>query len=250
MLYPKVRKKHGDEAPYDANHGAHVMAEFGFDVVNLANGRFASDRFRDAIGFEVAQTVLAAAFKDTYNLDMDEVFGGLKLAIGSYRKALSSTIPQMARVAWDLKKDEIPARTPGLTREELQVRMSDSEYKERWGTEYEEPGMGTHILSFFVRIVQWIGPFRPLRFRVPTPESEALFNESFSVSPDRLRTAIRAEADGRLKLENINLDFGRRTPFGTYGPSESLFPDMALTKWREASADRPSWPEGAGCARK
>lgn len=34
---------------------AHVKTEFGFDVLEVAKGRYAPDAYRDFIGFEVAQ---------------------------------------------------------------------------------------------------------------------------------------------------------------------------------------------------
>jgi hypothetical protein len=226
MLYPKVAKKYGSEATYADNPAAHVMAEFGFDVVGLVKGQYAPDKFRELIGFEVSKRVLMAAFKETYGLEMDDVFGALNLAIGSYRRALSSTIPQMTRVAWAMKKDEILRQTPGLTREQFLFEMSKSEYEARWGTEYKEPGTGAHILSFFVRIVQKIGPFRPLTFRVPSREAEAVFLNGFNAALARFKRCLADEANGRLTVENVNLDLGRSLNAGAYEPADDAYAEL------------------------
>lgn len=226
MLYPKIARKYGNEATFSDSPSAHVMTEFGFDVVGLVKGQYAPDKFRELIGFEVSKRVLMAAFKETYGLEMDDIFGTLNLAIGSYRRAISSTIPQMSRVAWAMKKDEILKQTPGMTREQFLFEMSRSEYEARWGTEYKEPGKGAHILSFFVRIVQKIGPFRPLTFRVPTPEAEALFLNSFNVALARFKTELAAEAAGRLTVENVNLDLGHASTSGAYKAADEAYADL------------------------
>src|SRR5580658_8942120 len=52
LLYPKLRRKYGDVVTYDENPLAHLKTEFGFDVLQVAKGRYASDAYRDRIGFQ------------------------------------------------------------------------------------------------------------------------------------------------------------------------------------------------------
>src|SRR6202453_4795694 len=40
MLYPKLRAKYGDTVVYDQNPAAHLRTEFGFDVLEVAKGRY------------------------------------------------------------------------------------------------------------------------------------------------------------------------------------------------------------------
>ena len=40
MLYPELKKKYGDVITYEDNPTAHVKTEFGFDVLEVAKGRF------------------------------------------------------------------------------------------------------------------------------------------------------------------------------------------------------------------
>ena len=37
---------------------AHVKTEFGFDVLQVARGRYAPDSYHDFVGFEVARPLL------------------------------------------------------------------------------------------------------------------------------------------------------------------------------------------------
>ena len=108
LLYPKLRKKFGSEVTYWDNPVAHVRTEFGFDVLQVASGRYATDQYRSFIGFQVARPLLERAFLETYGIEMKDVFGNLTLALGSYRYSIGSIVPGMTRVAWDLKKNRTP----------------------------------------------------------------------------------------------------------------------------------------------
>ena len=112
MLYPKIRAKYGDDVLFGDSPGRHVMVEFAFDVLQVARGQFKSDAYQDLVGFEVARPMLERAFRDTYGLELKDVFGDIDLAIGTYRRAVSQIIPDVTRVAWREKRDEILRRRP------------------------------------------------------------------------------------------------------------------------------------------
>src|SRR5882724_4071513 len=100
ILYPDLRKKYGDVVTYDQNPAAHLKTEFGFDVVQVARGHYASEGYHDAIGFEVADDLLARAFKETYGLDLKTFFSDYDRTIGTFRYSVSTLIPKMTVVAW------------------------------------------------------------------------------------------------------------------------------------------------------
>src|ERR1700723_74580 len=72
ILYPKLQKKYGDVVTYDENPAAHLKTEFGFDVLEVAKGRYAPDDYRDHIGFQVSKDLLRRAFEETYCLKLDD----------------------------------------------------------------------------------------------------------------------------------------------------------------------------------
>src|ERR1700726_2771781 len=49
LLYPHLKKKYGDVATYEDGPSEHLKTEFGFDVVEVAKGRYASDQYHDFI---------------------------------------------------------------------------------------------------------------------------------------------------------------------------------------------------------
>ena len=217
MLYPKLRAKYGNVVVYDQGPAAHLKTEFGFDVLEVARGRYAADDYRDRIGFEVAKPLLQKAFEETYCIPLDSIFVNYDLAVGTYRFGVSSTIPKMTKVAWQLKKDEIQKDRPGETRKQFLYHLSHASYRQRWGTSYQKPGFGTRFLAFLISILPKIGPFRALSFRTPTPQTETLFMQSFNASVEDYQKLGNERRDtGREDLPNDNFDTGTITGPGQY----------------------------------
>jgi len=216
MLYPELQKKYGSVVTYEDNPIAHVKTEFGFDVLEVAKGRYAPDSYHDFIGFEVAAPLLERAFQDTYGLDLTSVLKDEPRVINSYRHAVSSLIPQATRIAWKLKQDDIQKDLPGVTRQKFLYNISRSSYEKQWGRDYRKPGFGDTFLSFLYRILPKIGPLRILAFRTPTPQTEKLFEESFNVTLDRYRTFLADLRKGEVALPNDNFDVGEVTARGVY----------------------------------
>ena len=113
IIYPKLRAKFGDRVTFADSPPRHVMVEFAFDVVQAATGRYAPEAYHTFIGFQVATPVLERAFLATYGLEMKDLFN-TDLAISTYRHAVSSLIPEMTKVAWRDKRDEIVKASPQI----------------------------------------------------------------------------------------------------------------------------------------
>jgi hypothetical protein len=223
ILYPKLKRKYGSEVTYADDPGSHLKTEFGFDVLQVAKGRYASDNYHDYIGFEVSKPLLERVFQKTYGMELKEVFGGLDLAIGTYRKTVSGLIPKMTKVAWSLKEDEIRKSQPGLTREKFLYNVSRVDYEKEWGTDYRKPGRGSQVLAFFIRILPKVGPLRALSFRTPTPETEKLFMEGFNATVERYKALLVAERSRRTQPADVNLDVGRSTTAGMYTIADKTY---------------------------
>src|SRR5262249_53891065 len=129
LEYPHLRRKFGSVVTYGENPTAHIRVEFGFDVLQVAHGNYAPQSYHDFIGFQVAQPVLERAFRDTYGIEMKDVFKDLDLALGTYRHTVSAIIPEMTRVAWNINKKELQKATPGLTRRRFIYNLSQASYR-------------------------------------------------------------------------------------------------------------------------
>jgi len=233
VLYPDLRREFGQSVTYWDNPLSHIRTEFGFDVLQVAQGRYANDQFRKFIGFKVSKPVLERAFLDTYGLEMKDVFKSLDLALGTYRYSTSSIIPGMTKVAWELKKDVFIKEIPGITRKKFLYNLSRSSYEKDFGKMYQRPGFKTRLVSWFLRIVPKSGPFKGLAFKAPTPEVEKMFMASFNATVDNDRLLLADVAAGRFEmLTNENIDIGAPTVAGKY-----LGADLAYDKLLEKLAD-------------
>ena len=223
MLYPDLRRKFGRDVTYWDNPTAHIRTEFGFDVLQVASGRYAPDRYRSFIGFQVSREVLERAFVDTYGIEMKDIFGNVTLALGSYRHSIGSIIPGMTRVAWNLKKNELQKEIPGITRKKFLYNLSRSSYEKEWGTEYHKPGWRTKFLTFLFRLIPKFGPFKALQIATPTPEVEKLFMTSFNATVDRYKAMLANVDAGGPELPNENLDVGGATIAGKYKGTDEAY---------------------------
>src|ERR1700683_1710150 len=133
MLYPKLRRKYGDVVTYDENPEAHLKTEFSFDVLEVARQHYASDAYHDFVGFEVAKPLLERAFRETYSIELESVFGDFDKSVNSYRYDVSTLIPKATRLAWQIKKNDIQKELPTATRREFVFHMSRSSFEKNWG---------------------------------------------------------------------------------------------------------------------
>ncbi|MBV9498700.1 MAG: zinc dependent phospholipase C family protein [Acidobacteriaceae bacterium] len=216
MLYPKLRRKFGDVITYEQDPAAHLKTEFGFDVLEVAKGNFAPQAYHDYIGFYVAKGSLQRAFRDTYGLNLADVFNDFDRAIGSYRRAVSKTIPKATRVAWAEKKKDIQQSNPGITQKRFVYTMSRSSYERYWGKDYDRPTAGDRMLGVFLKLVPPIGPLRALHFKMPTAQVETLFMSSFDRSSTQYKQKLQESQQNALSLPDENYDVGAITPPGAY----------------------------------
>ena len=226
VLYPKLRARFGDVVDYAQSPSAHVKTEFGFDVVQVARGQYASGAFHDFIGFEVSKPVMERAFKTTYGLDLNDVFTSIDLSIGTFRWTVNSTIPGMTKVAWELREKEIVALSPQITRERFIFSQTQTEYEQRWGVEYKRPGWIHRCFAALMRIVPRFGPFRPLSFEPPTAETEKWFLDSFARTVAYYRGLIDEARHSTLSIANRNFDTGDATKAGQYSLADETYAQL------------------------
>jgi hypothetical protein len=226
LMYPKVKAEFGNSVTYAQSPKSHVLVEFSFDVVQVAAGAYAPEAYHSFIGFQVAKPALERAFLATYGIEMKDVFMSEDLAIATYRHAVGTTIPEMTKVAWGKKRDEILRVTPGRQRKTFVFQLSHKQYDKEFGADYAKPHGFARFLAVVYRFLPKIGPFRSLSFSVPTPEAERLFLESFTRTRERFRDALEASRDPRWHLANTDFDTGRPTLRGEYSLADSTHDEL------------------------
>jgi hypothetical protein len=221
--FPKLAKKYGQEVTYVDDPKAHIRAEFGFDMVQVAKNRYTSDRYHDFIGFEIDKPLLERAFQETYNMPLSDVIKNEDLAIGTFRRSISQVIPDMTRVALLARKKEIVQDTPNFSEKKFLYYVSRKDYEKVWGNEYRKPGFGTRVLAFFLRLVPKVGPFKAVAFKIPTTQTEDMYIKSVDLTIDDYRGLLRDSSDPRLTLTNKDYDTGRDTRAGEYSLTDKTY---------------------------
>jgi len=239
LMYPKIQAKFGNSVTYAESPKAHLMVEFAFDVVQVAAGAYAPQAYHQYIGFKVAKPALERAYREIYGLELKDLFASEDLAIGTYRHAVAATIPEMTKVAWKKKREQIEQVAPGIDETKFVFNLDRRQYEKEFGSDYAKPHGFARFIGFIYKLVPKIGPFRTLSFTVPTPEAERLFLDSFVSTRERFRRSLGSERNGRLNLANLNLDTGKATARGEYTLADETYDELMDKLADRAFADVP-----------
>jgi len=224
--YPKLRAKFGKSVRYAQNKTAHLKTEFGFDTVQVAKNRYASQQYHDFIGFQVSKPLLERVFPVVYGVQLKDVLTHEDLAVGSYRFAVSRLIPQMTQVALETHKKDLMRETPDFAKRKFLYRLSRSDYERQWGKDYVKPGVGTRILSTLLRYMPKFGPFKKLGFNNPTPQTEDLYIKSINTTVDQYRAFLEEVRTDTLALPNCDLDSGQATKAAEYSLTDDTYAQL------------------------
>ena len=236
IQYPKLRAKFGKSVRYAQGKTAHLKTEFGFDTVQVAQNRYASQQYHDFIGFQVSKPLLERVFPKVYGVELKDVLTHEDLAVGSYRFAISRLIPRMTQVALQTHKKELMRETPNFARQKFLYRLSRSEYEKEWGKDYVKPGIGTRILSTLLRYIPKVGPFKGLAFDNPTAQTEDLYIKSINSTVDQYRAFLEEVRTDTLVLPNCDFDTGNATKPAEYSLTDDTYAKL-LAKLSERQFD-------------
>jgi hypothetical protein len=221
--YPKLRAKFGKSVKYAQDKTAHLKTEFGFDMVQVAKNRYASQQYHDFIGFKVSKGLLERVFPVVYGVELKDVLTHEDLAIGSYRYAVSRMIPEMTQVALQTHKKDMMREQPDFAKQKFLYRLSRSDYEKDWGKDYVKPGFGTRVLSTLLRYMPKIGPFKALAFNNPTPQTEDMYFKSINTTVDQYRAFLEEVRTDTLVLPDCDLDSGKLTKAAEYSLTDDTY---------------------------
>ena len=223
IQYPKLRARFGSSVRYAEDKTAHLKTEFGFDMVQVAKNRYASQQYHDFIGFQVSKPLLERVFPVVYGVELDDALPHLDLAVGSYRYSVSRLIPLMTRVALRTHKKDMMRETPSLAKQKFLYRLSRSEYEKEWGKNYPKPGWGTRVLSALFHYMPKFGPFKAMAFNNPTTQTEEMYFKSINTTVDQYRTYLHGVLTDSLLLENRDFDTGKVTKAAEYSLTDDSY---------------------------
>jgi hypothetical protein len=223
IQYPKLRAKYGNSVLYAQDHTAHLKTEFGFDMVQVAKNRYASQQYHDFIGFQVSKPLLERTFPIVYGVELKDVLTHEDLAVGSYRFAVGRMIPEMTKIALRTHKKDMMRETPNFAKRKFLYRLSRSDYEKEWGKDYKKDGFKTRLFAILLRYMPKIGPFKALAFNNPTPQTEDLYFKSINTTVDQYRIFLGQVRTDSLKLANSDFDSGKETKAAEYSLTDETY---------------------------
>ena len=228
--YPKLRNRFGPRVTYEEDPKAHIRTEFGFDVAQVAKQRYAPKSYHDFIGFKVSKPLLERVFRETYGIELKDVFKTLDLSIGTFRRSVSTVIPEMTKAALLTKNNvDVPEKND-RARQRYLYYLSRADYEKEWGTEYERPGFFARVLAFLFKLLPKVGPFKAVAFKAPSTQTEDMYLKSLDETVAKYKSELsqlRGEQD--FQLPDINFDTGQPTQAGTYKLTDDSY-DYLLGK--------------------
>jgi len=223
IQYPKLRAKYGISVRYAQDHTAHLKTEFGFDMVQVAKNRYASQQYHDFIGFHVSKLLLERTFPIVYGVELKDVLAHEDLAIGSFRYAVSRMIPKMTQIALRTHKKDMMKESPSFAKKKFLYRLSRSDYEKEWGKDYKKDGFKTRLFSVLLRYMPKIWPFKALAFNSPTPQTAEMYFKSINTTVDQYRIYLQQLRAGTLELTNCDFDTGQETTAAEYSLTDESY---------------------------
>ncbi len=227
LLYKRMKKKFGDVVTYADNHISHIRMEFGFDVLQVAKGNYASKSYHDFIGFKIDTALLAQAFKETYGLSLHDVFNHhLNTSVETFRFMIANVFPLITKVAWASKNKKLFKTDSTKTSEAFRYKMHMRQYNNDFGTGYKRPGFFSTGFAVIIKVMPKIGPLRALHFKAPNAEAEKYFDKSFDTITTHYTHSIKFATAAKRGLNDIDFDTGFPT-----AECEYILADETYNKW-------------------
>jgi hypothetical protein len=206
-----------------------MRMEFGFDVLQIAKGNYATNDYHGFIGFKIDTAVLSRAFLETYGLDINRVFNHkFSFAVETFRWIVANIFPVITRAAWVRKKDDIRKQNASATAKNFHFRMRQKQYNKDFGTGYKRPGFFPTALSLFIRVLPKAGPFRALKFKAPTPLAETYFVQSFDSIIYHYSLNLKQLNTPAIILKDIDFDTGKPTALCEYSLADATYQAWAI----------------------
>ncbi len=239
--YPKLRSRFGPFVSYYDSPKAHIRTEFGFDVVQVAQGHYVKDNYDNFVGFNVAMPLLKRAFKETYGVDLHTVLKHEDLAVSTYRYSVSTAIPEMTRAAVLQYGKQIQQEVPTFDHRKFVYEIKRTDYEHEYGKKYHRPGVGAHVIAFVIRIMPKVGPFSVFRLQLPSAADQKTYLASMQTTVRRFDSdlgRLKAESSpyDTLHLANLDYDTGKPASLGEYPLADKSYAKLLAVLTREQNA--------------
>ena len=228
MVYANAKEKYGTTVTYEQDPIAHIRMEFGFDILQTARGNYASEKYHAFIGFKISQPLMERAFYKTYGLNINDVFKDFPLAVETFRWIIKDLFPVITRTAWATRKKYIMKNNPGVTKRKFEYKMRNANYYHEYGKKHKKPGFFPGMLAMVIVVLPKVGPLKDLKIKVPGPEAEKIFIQSFDTVQLHFANMLKAMPAKTACFPNIDFDTGNATEPGEYFLADQAYIELLL----------------------
>jgi hypothetical protein len=101
--------------------------------------------------------------------------------------------------------------------------LKRADFEREWGTSYQKPGFGARFLAVLLRLMPKVGPFKALKFQMPSPATETLYLQSVNATVEQYRGYLKELGAGTLVLTNTDFDTAKPTRAGEYRLTDEAY---------------------------
>jgi hypothetical protein len=225
-IYPKLERKYGETVTYAEDPRAHLETEFRFDVLAVARNPKSLDLFRHAVEFEVAKPLLERAFRETYGIDLSDVFEDENVAITTYRWAFRGLVHEATGIAWQLYRADIERLDPTATAAGFAHDLSRADFETEFGKAYRQPGYFAKFVAFLVKLVPNVGPLKRLPSKPLPADAQQRFAETMTKIVRSYERVVARAPEHPPALRNVNLDTGQPVRLDDYAPADKAYASL------------------------
>jgi len=234
IVFPNLQEKYGPVVTYDDSPHGHIRTEFVFDINQLSKRRLAPSKYLSHVGLEASPRLLEVAFFETYGLHLRSAHIDRKAAVDTYRRAVRSLIPSVARSEVYLHRKNFPDDVSGPEFDIYAKRVKEASENNGW-EQYRKAkfSMKTRLLAFVIVITPKVGVLSDLAIRGPNTETEEKYVASVNRSLDRYEQLLgyltrnpTAEPGITMRLENRDLDTGDKVRPGGYSLTDKTYAQL------------------------
>jgi Zinc dependent phospholipase C len=240
IIYPKLENKYGNRVTYADSPSAHLETEFRFDVLQVAHRHDIPGFLDHAVEFKVPEQFLDRVFRETYGLDLADLFVSYDVGINTYRWGFRTLVNEGTGIAWQLYRQNIQSLEPGITSKQFVRPMSRAEFTQQFGKAFLEPGYFAQFVGFMGNLVPNIGPFKRLPYKPLPLGVQQLYFRAFHNAYQEYVREVGAVANHKAWLMNLNLDTGLIVRAGEYQPADKAYVELLHLHAKDHFARMPS----------
>ncbi|HVN29106.1 MAG TPA: zinc dependent phospholipase C family protein, partial [Candidatus Binataceae bacterium] len=223
VIYPKLEQRYGDAVTYADSPSAHLQTEFRFDILQVAHRHEVPQLFEHSIEFKVPEDFVNRVFKETYGLELNDLFTNFDVALTTYRWGFRTLIDEATGIAWQLYREDINSLEPGVVEKDFVKIIPRGDFENEFGHAFLEPGYFARFVGWMGNLVPNVGPFARLPYRPLPPNVRVLYFRAFRKASEQYQHELDNVRQKHFELQNLIFDTGVPDKPGVYQPADEAY---------------------------